>query len=246
MPTPNCTGGTIPSLQVINGDCSCVSIQSITWNNAGNQFTITLTNGQSITSPVLEGAEGATPVIAFRVSGSILQYNVDGGAWINLFDLASLTGSSMLWNDISDNATSTNAIQILKSFTMAAGQLASDGDMVQIRARFKANSDNVSKQCYVFLDGSQICEYSMYALVTSCELNVTISRTGATAGKADIEIYASIGGGLSYLTKYRFLLPISAVSVSAWADALDIEIKADDNAGNAITCELFQVTYFKI
>lgn len=159
---------------------------------------------------------------------------------------AGANGVVLLENDLTDDTTSTNSLQTLKSFTMAAGQLATDGDIIDIRARFRATPDKNQKECYVYLDGSSIAGWSMQGdSISGLEVNVKVSRTGATAGKADVEIFVNANFFLGYLTTVR-LSSLSSVSVSAWASALDIEIKADDNTGNAITCDLFQIAYYQL
>lgn len=61
MPDNNipCIGGSIANLQVNNDDCDCVGIVSIVNNQpTQNSFTITLSNGQSLTLPLVNGATG--------------------------------------------------------------------------------------------------------------------------------------------------------------------------------------------
>lgn len=131
--TPTCSGGQITQLQVNNVDCSCVSISTIAWNTAGTQFTITLSNGQSITSPVLTGSTGPAPTVSFRVVGTDLQYSVNGGTtWTAIYDFSALAGGGVLANQFPALATLTTNFESLlvarTPYVLAAGTLNTDGD----------------------------------------------------------------------------------------------------------------------
>lgn len=252
MSTPNCTGGTIPSLQVINGDCSCVSIQSITWNNAGNQFTITLTNGQSITSPVLEGAEGATPVIAFRVSGTILQYNVDGGAWISLFDLASLTESNVLNNTYPNASTAGTAWETLGTYQLPAAKLASDGSEITIRTVFTTNAATPAPTQLVrqTFNGSALntpLNIGFYAKnITKIIIETRLSRVSNTSVKYEQEVQycvTSIGGESVAQNYVQSLQTIAGLNLTT--TAYDIDADANSDVAGDITLESFETIYYK-
>jgi hypothetical protein len=215
-----------------------------------------------------DGTDGVTP--QFQNTGVWIQVSTDNGVtWDNLFSLASVTGAAgaagangtdgadgvaVLHNDITDDTTVTNALEELKVFTMTAGQLAGNGDMIKIRARFttSAEAGGTIKECYLYL-GSPVAALgtfcTMNANITYCEIEAYVTRTGAATGKVDGYARMSSSGTLllnpAYTQQYQFNFPLSAVA-HTWANALDVAVYADDNGGNAITCELFQVTYYKI
>lgn len=138
----NCNGGLVATLNVNNTDCACISIASITWNPAGTQFTITLSNGQSITSPVLTGATGAAPTISFRVSGTTLQYSINSGtSWVSIYDLSALTAKSLIHSDPDNHLTTTNgSFEVLSTFstdhTNSAKNLVAVGDTIKLYSLF--------------------------------------------------------------------------------------------------------------
>jgi len=157
------------------------------------------------------------------------------------------TGSSVivLHNDVTDSSTSTNSLQTLKTYSLTAGKMASNGDMIHIRARFRATEDSYLKLCHVYLDSALIAtEVIQFSPNNSSVLDVWITRTDTTTGDADIITSHGSFGSSNYALN---LAGITAVSVSAWSSALNIDIKANKlTAGaNIITCELFQVTYYK-
>lgn len=195
MANENCIGGTVASLQVVNTDCSCISISSITWNSQGTQFTITLNNGQSITSPVIQGAEGATPVIAFRVSGTMLQYNVDGGAWNNLIDLDTLVqGKNIISNELESVGTTTSNWETLGTtstdYTNDSKNLSSDGDTLKITGRFVSSVANGNTRFR--LNGTTLFglfNHGFYGSITAIEYEITIGRIDATHISCITKVY---------------------------------------------------------
>lgn len=105
----NCLGGTGATLQVVNTDCGCVSISSISQAQNGLTFTITLDNGQSITLTLPTAPPADAIVPEFRASGTLLQYSVDGGTtWTTIYDLADADGVTILYNEFSGAVTIFN------------------------------------------------------------------------------------------------------------------------------------------
>lgn len=208
-----------------------------------------------------DGTDGVTPL--FQNTGTWIQVSYDNGStWTNLFSLASVTGAtgatgatggtgadgvSLLHNDISNSTTSTNALETLKTFAMDAGQLAADGDMIEVYARFVTNAEagGTFKEVYIYLGGAAILGYPFIGgTQTYCELNLKITRTSATAGKAFGSVVRGEAAFLFDMSLAELFAPVSNV-VATWANALNIETKADDNGANAITNTVFQVTYYK-
>jgi hypothetical protein len=173
-----------------------------------------------------------------------LIYLKTAGVWSQTGDLHGFDGTQVLHNDTTNSTTTTNALEILKTYALPAGQMSADGDIVNIKARFKATADNTGKLCYIYLETANVFSFFMLGLGIALDLDVSISRTGATAGKAicQAHLYSDFSG---YYQTQVISQPLSNVSVSAWSSALDITIRANDQAGNAITCELFQVTFLK-
>ena len=208
-----------------------------------------------------DGTDGVTP--EFQNTGTWIQvsYN-EGSTWTNLFSLASVTGATgaagatgasgsdgvaLLHNDISNSTTTTNTLETLKTFAMDAGQLAADGDMVHIYSRFVTNAEagGTFKEVYVYLDGAAVLGWSLIGgRQVYCELNLKITRTSPTAGKAFGSILIGQNVFLLDTSLPELFVPVSNVSAT-WANALNIETRADDNGANTITNTVFQVTYYK-
>ena len=207
------------------------------------------------------GTNGVTP--EFQNTGTWIQVSYDeGSTWNNLFSLASVTGATgatgaagasgsdgvaLLHNDISNSTTTTNTLETLKTFAMDAGQLAADGDMVEVYARFVTNAElgSALKEVYIYLGGSSILGWSLIGgRQVYCELNLKITRTSATAGKAFGSILIGQNVFLLDTSLPELFVPVSNVSAT-WPNALNIETRADDNGANTITNTVFQVTYYK-
>jgi len=227
-----------------NCDCGC---------NAGDYPTpvvpTSIINGS-------DGTDGVTP--EFQNTGTWIQVSYDeGSTWNNLFSLASVTGAAgangtngtdgadgvaVLHNDLADDTTSNAGVETLKTYQLAAGQLASNGDMIEIRVRFTVpnkNTGTVRGDCYVLLGATQLTLGQILNNIYGGYHVIRISRTGATAGKSDYEIQTRSQIGIQ-----GAYVGLNSVAPT-WANANDIYVKADDNGGELITCDLFQVTYYK-
>jgi hypothetical protein len=159
-------------------------------------------------------------------------------------------GVAVLHNDVTASTTATDALEQLKTYSMTAGQMATNGDMINIRARFTATASVVNKECYIYVAGSPLLTFSNMngSDTTYTEIEATITRTSATEGKVDGFCLLGTTGTLLlnpiYSTDNTFTFPISTITPT-WANANTIQIWADDNASSAITCELFQITFYK-
>lgn len=254
--TNNCLGGQISTLQVQNLDCSCVSIKSITWNPAGTQFTITLTNGQSITSPVLTGATGSAPTVVFRVLGTVLQYNVNSAGWVDLYDFSDLI-EGVLYNDISNSATIGTSLEILKTYTLPANKLSTNGSYLVVRAEFTTTTTNktpsADKFVNIYFNNANLIGLNAIVLGFNAQydklyLDLRISRFSNTQVKVEMftqagSLFNLIGGAsLAYPAHFGIF---TAGGLDLSANAYDITAVADSYLAGDITCNLLEVTYFK-
>lgn len=209
-----------------------------------------------------DGTDGVTP--QFQNTGTWIQVSYDeGNTWVNLVSIASITGATgatgatggtgqngvaVLHNDITDETTTTNNWDELKSFTIDADQLEDNGDMLKIRVRYRGNKADITRDVKVELDGDLLAAWQFNGSTEFVELNISVTRTGATAGKTDFNAVTGnpvliIGG---YATTSEYNSAISSISPSGWANALDVKVYARDNGAAAITCELFQIEFYKI
>ena len=253
----NCLGGQISTLQVQNLDCTCISISSITWNAAGTQFTITLSNGQSITSPVLTGATGPAPTISFRVSGTTLQYSVNGGtSWTSLIDLTTLVdGKNIITNELEDAGTSSSSWETLGTtqtdYTNSSKNLSADGDMLKITGRFISSVADGNTR--LRLNGSSLLggvNYGFVNGIAAIEYEITIGRIDATNISCITKVYRYMPYGSSYLISSNgiFIAPKQDIVVPTLASnnlTITAESDAVTSTANEIVLEYFRNEIYK-
>lgn len=239
-----CESGIIASIEVPTGDdCNCVGIASITWN-ADYTVTITLTNGQSTTSASLRGVPGTAPTIAFRVAGTILQYNVDGGSWIDLFNFSTLAWASVLQNTYPDSATvGSGSVEIIGAKALVAGQLATDGDELNIYAAYTSTgTPSVNKYCLLGINATQLNgilgTFSM-SNINRIEIRCRMSRLTATTGKIETEVTY-----INAVDEVATQKTTNGLSVT-WANVNTIQAMARSITAGDIILRAFEITYGK-
>lgn len=155
-----CTTGIISSVEVRvpTDECACVDIASVRFNNDGT-FTVTLTNGQSLTSPDLRGATGAQgptglvgPTGPTGATGSEVEMQYDAGTgyvqwrltgsatWIDLY--APFNYANEAWKEIKTASTDVFADGTpVPSFALGTG--ATGTSKVYIRKRYNGDVEMV-------------------------------------------------------------------------------------------------------
>lgn len=197
--------------------------------------------GPATASNIIQGPTGATgPQGPIGATGATGATGPTGAAGTD--------GIQVLHNDITDSTTATNALEQLKTYSLTAAKMATDGDMVRVRARFTATGSAVNKECYIYLGASPLIPFANLfgSNVTYAEIDLTITRTGAATGKVDGFCILGTPGTMLLNPIYsgtQFVFPLSTVTPT-WANANNIQVWADDNGSSAITCELFQVTFY--
>lgn len=160
---------------------------------------------------------------------------------------AGANGATVIWNDVSDSTTSTDAQETLKTFPMPAAQMSNDKDVLVLRVKFRGNADAIGKDCAILMNGTLIAGGVIQGIpVTGLEIEVSISRTAAAAGKVDswVDVKQTILFGTLIVSTSRFYSTIENITPT-WANAITFTVDANDNGGNPITCELFQAIYYR-
>jgi hypothetical protein len=174
-------------------------------------------------------------------------YLKTSGVWVLSFNIkgadgaAGQDGAAVLYNSVTDSTTSTNALELLKTYVLPAAKMAND-DILQIKARFTVpDSDNLFKLAYVYFDGVPILASLMQGNTKTVILEASITRTGATGAKAWGVAYVSNFSGTAnsgFITSQSSYTP-------TWANTINVQVYANDAGGYPITCELFQVIHYK-
>jgi hypothetical protein len=213
-----CLGGGIAVLQVDNTDCSCVSITSIV-NNGNGTFTINLSNGQATTLTIPAGASGT---IAMRVAGGYIQYSSNGGSWINLISIASITGptgepgangSALIWSDATDGSTgltyaTTGSFTTIKSgatnFNIPNSNLVTVGDCLKVYATVTSSDNTASlSSAQLVFNSTQLGAYGNGAglfqpgTAERWLVESVMTLTDATAGAQKVRVETTWTGFLN-------------------------------------------------
>lgn len=104
-------------------------------------------------------------------------------------------GVSVLHNDISNSATTGTTEEILKTYTLPADTLDTDGSYIKINARFNTTTSSATgsgKTVSIVFNGSNLSFNTFaFANIDTYEVEVLISRFSNTSGRTKFIITAS-------------------------------------------------------
>lgn len=104
-------------------------------------------------------------------------------------------GASVLHNDISNSDTTGTTEEILKTYTMPANTLSTDGSYIKINARFSTTTKNTNlstKTVNLVFNGSNISFNTfLFSNINTYEVEVIISRFSNTSGRTEFYVQAS-------------------------------------------------------
>ena len=171
-----------------------------------------------------EGAQGAT--------------GPQGPAGTNGTD--GVDGTTVLHNDISDSATTGTSLETLKTYTLPADTLDTDGSYIKIIARFSTSTATTyasTKAVSLVFNGTTIANNTfIFDNVDTFEQEVIISRYSNTSGRTKF-----------YITNSNStIFKVIGASASEWSTlgglnftttAYDIQAKGNSDVTGDITCE---------
>lgn len=101
-------------------------------------------------------------------------------------------GTTVLHNDISDNATIGTGLEILKTYTLPLNTLTTDGSFLEVRTRFRTTYPTLNtsaKTVSLNFNGTQIIVYLFSVInVGDVELVATIERNSNTTAKIKVSM----------------------------------------------------------
>lgn len=138
---------------------------------------------------------------------------------------ANLMGSRTLYNDFTNPAnTITGAYETIGTYTIGAGTLSTNGDMLHIHFTFQLALDpDTPVSCKILIGAVSLVEEIIQNGGTRMEIDAYLSRTGATSGK--IEYTAVLTDGQNVLS--TLMLPPANTGSITWASANDIIAQVD-------------------
>lgn len=210
------------------------------------------------------GTNGVTP--QFQNTGTWIQVSYDeGDTWNNLFSLASVTGAAgangtngtngadgvaVLYNEFPAQVTTTNSTwETLKTYTVPAAQLDSNGSDLEILATFTTSSWTTAAQnTRITFNGSTIISPSIYAgfysrPITKVVISARITRTSNTTAKTQVSVEFVTSG---YVVLQKLTQPIlSLAGLNFTTTTYDIDADAYSAVNGDITLENLEVIYYK-
>lgn len=216
----------------------------IGWNTLFDFSTIAGLNGTSF----LQGS--GVPSNGLGENGdSYLDIDTDdiylktAGSWAVTANIKGGSGLAILNNNIGDSATTGTTWQSLKSYTIPANTIVTTGDVVEIKARFKASGTIQGQQWRIQVGGSTLASGSFNNTTDFADVVVTFSRNSSNSAKyyAQIQVAQSAfslhfvtGSLITQIQSYGGLNYGATLAVSA--DGLSI-VTGD------VICEELLVTY---
>lgn len=152
-------------------------------------------------------------------------------------------GTTVLHNDISDDATKGTGLEILKTYPLPLNTLTTDGSYLEVKARFRTTYPTLMtslKSVQMDFNGSLLNGYPFIQLtVTSVEFITIIERTSNTTAKYKVYIK-------DYDRNDVLVIDItsaynSTAGLNFTTTAYDITAKANSDQAGDIICEYLTV-----
>jgi len=172
-----------------------------------------------------------------------------------------VNGAAVLYNDVSNSLTTGTALQtcgdngaagLLKSYTLPAGTLDTDGSYLEIRASFITTTANLavtSKFVGIYFNGNNITgtNYQIfYGSINKILIVARLNRSTNLLLKNEADVRGGYdSGGLTYLPGGSFNYFGGTMAVDLNNISYPITAKADGEAIGDITCEYMTITKFK-
>ncbi len=223
-----CVGGNNAILEIINNDCNCVGIASVTDNRPqSNTFTIVYTNGQSQSFPFLQGntgpAGGIGPVGPAGQNGS--------------------NGAAILYNDLTvTNNGSSTSLTTLKSYSVGANLLSVNGSEVRFRVQYEDLNGDATIVTNISFGGIQLASDTITPTdsISDFHYDITIVRTGPAAGFAIVTSKTMNG---NVVVKQHETAPFAITPIFSSTNNIVVAVTAD--IASSVNSRQLEVVYYQ-
>jgi hypothetical protein len=202
--------------------------------------------------------DNATGNVYLKTGASTWTFTINVVGAAGATGAAGASGVAVLHNDITDDTTVGTSLEILKTYTLPANTLSSDGSYLRVRAVFSTSTANLlsaTKLVGLYFNGNSIADSLQPLIVFSADYNnivleATINRYSNTELKNEIygwggvdygSGYVVTAGGVGYQTNFGIF---SMAGLNLTTTGYDITAKANSEAIGDITCELLEVTHY--
>lgn len=153
-------------------------------------------------------------------------------------------GVAVLSNDITNSATIGTSLEILKTYTVPAATLTTDGSLLKIIARFStptASASTSTKFCGIYFNGSLIQGYTFNtANIDAVEFEIDINRFSNVSIKTKAK-GSPIYFGLPFVAATLVTGYVTSGGLNLTTTAYDITTKANSDVIGDVVCESLQV-----
>jgi hypothetical protein len=174
-----------------------------------------------------------------------------GGTWVHKYTITTIkgdpgndgadgTGASVLWNDVSNNATGNSTSKtLLKSYTLGGGVMGNDEDLLKVKALYQLALNDNGKSAYLDFGTDQMIEYFTDSLIVDpyLVLESDISRKGASVQFIESRSIMSDEITLTSIDATQNLS--SPIVISAYG-------KNDELSAGDIICKQLEILYFSL
>lgn len=209
------------------------------------------------------GTNGVTPQL--QNTGTYIQVSYDGGdTWINLIDLATITGAAgangtngangadgvaVLFSNFDVDATTGTALQTwaTKTYTLPANTLSNNGDYIEVELRFNTPTSNVYGQDKKFgfaeFGASLVANANFSAQYSNYNLIIKYHRVSNTTVKAELKFIGISLFGILEDGVINFLYTISGLDLVN--NSYTFKACGDSYATGDVICNEMVVTLYK-
>ncbi len=159
-----------------------------------------------------------------------------------------VNGVAVLHNDISNSVTTGTSLEILKSYTIPANELSTDGSYLTVLARCKTTTatDSFStKNVGVYFNGSVMAEVTFVVdNVSAVEFEILINRFSNTVVKikSNYQTLYSFIPQVNYNIRTPF---VQTGGLNLTTTTYDITVKANSDVIGDLTCENLTILKYK-
>jgi hypothetical protein len=131
-------------------------------------------------------ATGTAPNITYTIRGT----DISAGVGVGVVEISSggviidtvISLENLFDSNLSDALTTTTAYETLRTYTLAAGELSADGDVLRIKAMFEVTPNNDAKQVRIQFAGNTLFQAynANIATVQYLQMDIDCVRISAT------------------------------------------------------------------
>lgn len=157
-------------------------------------------------------------------------------------------GASVLHNDITNSTTTGTSLQVLKTYTLTANTLSTDGSFIEVKSRFSTSTSSdytKTKKVSLWFNGTKLGE-SIFNInnVDVFEFTLQVHRFSNTSAKSKLneEVVYAILPFVAGAIRPGFVI---TGGLNFTTTGYNIEAKGDSDVTGDVTCESLTIVKYK-